>query len=440
MQTAEKLKRLTEGAKYDGSCSSSGSSRAAAYGKIGLTSASGICHSFTPDGRCVALLKVLMSNMCIYNCKYCVNRSDADVARATMSPQELCTVVMGFYKRNYIEGLFISSAVVKSPDYTMELMIKAVSMLREECGFNGYIHFKGIPGCSPELIDQAAALADRLSFNIELPSRSGLKMLAPQKTCESITESMRRIEGICRRQPQEKKRTRKILPAGQTTQMIIGATADDDARILTLSERMYLGLGMKRVYYSAYIPAVTDSALPDSPPNLIRENRLYQADWLLRFYGFTAAELTRSGHNLDLDTDPKSAWALRNLDKFPVEINTADYSTLLRVPGIGVKGANKITAARRYHSLDFDDLKRMRIALSRAKHFILCRGKYFGAGMDNERIKREITAPQFARTNPDQLTLTEPNPENDPAKLDAYISNIVTPANTLMTSVLTGEL
>lgn len=377
MISEEKLKILTEGAKYDVSCSSSGSKRQNTKGGMGNGYAMGCCHSFTPDGRCVSLLKILMSNDCVFNCKYCVNRCDADVPRATATPDELCELVIDFYKRNYIEGLFLSSAVCKTPNYTMERLLLTVKKLRTEYRFNGYIHVKGIPHADMEIIREAAKYADRMSYNIELPSERSLKLLAPQKSKESLLLPMRALSEEKRIFKEEKKRG-LFLPAGQTTQMIIGASPEPDGQILRLSQSLYRANGLKRVYYSSYMPVVHDSLLPDLPAGQLREHRLYQADWLLRFYGFSAEEIAPEGENLSLEMDPKCAWAVRNLHLFPVEINRAPLETLLRVPGIGGRSAYKITEARRYATLSFEDLKKMRVVLKRARHFITCGGKFFG--------------------------------------------------------------
>ena len=409
MDIKEKFRILTEGAKYDVSCSSSGSDRQGKKGKLGFANVGGICHSFTADGRCISLLKVLMSNNCIYNCKYCVNRSSVDVERATFAPRELCELVMGFYRRNYIEGLFLSSAVFRSPDFTMELLIKTVWLLRTEYCFYGYIHLKGIPACDPKLVDIASKLVDRMSMNVELPSQKSLALLAPDKKQEDIIQPITQLANIYDAQKAGEFGKNKVLPAGQTTQMIIGATADTDGMIVRLAESLYRGYSMKRVYYSAYIPMGDPGILPVKPPDLVRENRLYQADWLMRFYGFTAEELLPVNLNLPYDVDPKSAWALRNVDKFPIEINSAPYEMILRVPGIGVKGAWRIVEARKYGNLTFEDLKRMRIVMKRAANFITCGGKYIGKGLGNElRLRESLTLPGFARVGGyEQLTLEE---------------------------------
>lgn len=331
-------------------------------------------------GRCISLLKILLSNCCIYDCKYCINRCTNSVRRATFTPREVADLTINFYKRNYIEGLFLSSAVIKSPDHTMEMLIQSVSILRNEYNFNGYIHCKTIPGCSKELIDKLGNLVDRLSINIELPSNDSLKLLAPQKQKSGILEPMTYVSnGIKQNKIDTNKFKTDFVPAGQTTQLIVGATPESDLKILKLSEGLYNKLSLKRVYYSAYVSVNEDKNLPTlySPP-LLRENRLYQADWLLRFYGFKADELLDETHpNFNNILDPKCDWALRHIDKFPVEINKADYFTLLRVPGIGIISAKKIIAARRQFQLDFESLKKLGVVLKRAKYFIICKGKYF---------------------------------------------------------------
>lgn len=378
MDIFEKLKILSDSAKYDASCSSSGSNRKNSYSGIGNGNISGICHSWGADGRCISLLKILFTNACIYDCKYCINRCSNNVKRATFTPREVADLTINFYRRNYIEGLFLSSAVIKSPDYTMELLINTISILRNEYNFNGYIHCKTIPGCSKELIDKLGSMVDRMSINIELPSNNSLKLLAPQKEKTGILTPMSYVSNKMKLNKLEK-RKENFIPAGQTTQLIIGATPESDLKILKLSESLYKKLSLKRVYYSAYISVNNDKNLPtlESPP-LLRENRLYQADWLLRFYGFKADELLSETHpNFNNVLDPKCEWALRNLDKFPIEINKANYFTLIRVPGIGVVSAKKIIKARRNFDLNFDSLKKLGIVLKRAKYFITCKGKYY---------------------------------------------------------------
>jgi len=381
MDLMEKLTILANGAKYDVSCVSSGSSRKNTPGGIGNSAVAGICHSFTGDGRCVSLLKILMSNCCMYDCAYCINRVSNDVPRATFTPEEIADLTINFYRRNYIEGLFLSSAVVKSPDYTMEMILRAIRLLREQYRFNGYIHIKGIPGADKTLIEKAGRYADRMSVNIELPTSEGLRLLAPQKKKEDILGPMGFISEKIRETDDSRNKFRSspdFIPAGQSTQLIIGATPDHDLRILKLSEGLYRRFGMRRVFYSAYVPVSDHPALPKAvKPPLLREHRLYQADWLLRFYGFKADELLDENHmNLDPQLDPKCDWALRHLDYFPVEINKADYYMLLRVPGIGVRSARRIIKARRMQKLDFCDIKKLGVVLKRARFFITCKGQY----------------------------------------------------------------
>ena len=380
MDIFDKLKILADSAKYDASCSSSGSNRKNTNNGIGNGHVSGICHSWGADGRCISLLKILFTNACMYDCKYCINRCSNSVPRATFTPREVADLTIHFYKRNYIEGLFLSSAVIKSPDYTMERLVETASILRNEYHFHGYIHCKTIPGCSQELIDKLGILVDRMSINIELPSNDSLKLLAPQKEKDGILKPMTYISNTLNLNKIDKsKYKKKFVPAGQTTQLMVGATPETDLKILKLSEGMYKSLKLKRVYYSAYVSINHDKNLPtlERPP-LLRENRLYQADWLLRFYGFQADELLNEKHpNFNTLLDPKCDWALRNLDKFPIEINTANYDTLLRIPGIGVISAKKIITARREFLLDFESLKKLGVVLKRAQYFITCKGKYF---------------------------------------------------------------
>ena len=405
MISQEKLTILTESAKYDVSCSSSGSGRKNAGG-IGNGYVSGCCHSFTPDGRCISLLKILLSNDCIYNCKYCPNRLDADVPRATATPDEICQLTIDFYKRNYIEGLFLSSAVCKNPDYTMERLLLTVKKLRTEYHFYGYIHLKGIPKADPKLTEEAARYADRMSYNIELPSEKSLKLLAPQKSKESLLLPMKQLTAQSLQFKEEKKKgfvKGHFLPAGQTTQMIIGASPEADGQVLRLTQALYQKQGLKRVYYSSYVPVVQDPLLPTTATGQLREHRLYQADWLLRFYGFTVEELLTEQENLSMEFDPKCAWALKNMHLFPVEVNHAPLEMLLRVPGIGAKNAYKIIEARKYTKLTFESLTKMRVALKRAKHFITCNGKFFGA--KNEEAVRGFLAQAEEKDSAVQLDL-----------------------------------
>ncbi|MDR3216797.1 MAG: putative DNA modification/repair radical SAM protein [Clostridiaceae bacterium] len=390
LTVSERLAVLADGAKYDVSCSSSGSDRGAKKGFLGKCNIAGICHSFTSDGRCVSLLKLLMTNYCEYDCVYCVNRRSNDIPRARLEPREICELVENFYRRNYIEGLFLSSAVEKSPDYTMQRLLETLILLRTEYKYRGYIHVKTIPGASAHLIDAAARYADRMSVNIELPSENSLKLLAPQKKREAITAPMKQLAVMT--DAREPGRPAVKIPAGQTTQMIIGATPDTDGQIIRLSQALYGGFKMKRVYYSAYTPVNLNTSLPALPPDLRRENRLYQADWLLRFYNFKAEELLPTENDFALDIDPKTGWALMNLDKFPVEINSAPYEALLRVPGIGVRNAYRIMQARKFSTLTFDSLKKMRVVLPRAKYFITANGEYQGLFADDaEKIRACLT-------------------------------------------------
>ena len=390
MDVLDKLRILTDAAKYDVACTSSGVDRRGKKGDLGNTIAAGICHSFSADGRCISLLKVLLTNVCIYDCAYCVNRKSEDRERAAFTPRELADLTIGFYRRNYIEGLFLSSAVIKNPDYTCEQMIAVLELLRgEEYRFSGYIHVKAIPGADERLLTRLGYLADRMSVNIELPSETGLKQLAPDKTKAAILGPMKMISGKISESSHEIVRYRqapKFSPAGQSTQMIIGATPDSDYKILNLSEQLYRRYQLKRVFFSAYIPMVENRLLPaiDTKPPLLREHRLYQADWLLRFYGFNASELLdEKNPNFNPLVDPKCSWALAHLDYFPVEVNKASREMLLRVPGIGVKSALKIVKARRFGTLDFDALKKMGVVLKRAQYFILCNGR----GMDGLKVR-----------------------------------------------------
>lgn len=383
MNLLHKLTILTDAAKYDASCTSSGVIRGSRPGMIGNTSSSiaGCCHSFSADGRCISLLKVLMTNYCVYDCKYCINRRSNDTRRTAFTPRELAELTIQFYRRNYIEGLFLSSGVLRDPDYTTLRMIETLRLLRREFAFNGYIHAKAIPGTSLELVQQLGYLADRLSVNIELPSQKGLAALAPDKSKAAILAPMRLIEAQGRQNKEELVKYRHapaFAPAGQSTQLIVGATEDSDRHILHLTESLYDRYRLKRVFYSAYVPVVENPLLPalHTKPPLLREHRLYQADWLLRFYGFRADELLDDQHpNFDPMLDPKCYWAITHPEQFPVEIMTADLGRLLRVPGIGPTGARRILSARRTGLLHFDDLKKMGIVLKRAQFFILCGGR-----------------------------------------------------------------
>lgn len=381
MDLFDKLTILSDAAKYDVACTSSGVDRSGAGGKIGNAAACGICHTFSADGRCVSLLKVLMTNMCVFDCKYCVNRVSHDTRRAAFTPQELADLTINFYRRNYIEGLFLSSGVIKSPNHTSERMIKALEILRHDYGFGGYIHVKAIPGTDNSLIDRLGLLADRMSVNIELPSQDGLRLLAPDKTKESILRPMGLITSKIQENSTDLVRYRhapRFVPAGQSTQLIVGATPDTDHKILTLTEGLYRRYGLKRVFFSAYMPVAEHSLLPSKEvkPPLLREHRLYQADWLLRFYGFEAKELLdEKNPNFNPLVDPKCNWALNHMEQFPVEVNRAAQEILLRVPGIGVTSARRIVQARRSGPLDFSGLKKLGVVLKRAQYFITCKGK-----------------------------------------------------------------
>jgi len=384
MDIFEKLKILGDSAKYDVACTSSGVNRNAPLGEgIGNATAGGICHSFSADGRCISLLKILMSNSCVYDCKYCTNRSSNDVKRVTFTPKEIADLTINFYKRNYIEGLFLSSGIVSSPNRTTELMIKALKILREEYKFYGYIHAKAIPGADDALIQELGLLCDRMSVNIELPSSESLVTLAPQKSKESVLKPMKFIKNKLTENKSELaiyKSVPKFAPAGQSTQMIIGASPETDYSIIKLSEALYDKYKLKRVFYSAYVPVMENSLLPslDSKPPLLRENRLYQADWLMRVYGFKSHEILDADKPmLNPFVDPKCNWAVNNPQYFPLDVNKASYESLLRVPGIGLVSARKIVAARRWAKLSFLDLKKLGVVLKRAQYFILCSGKAF---------------------------------------------------------------
>ena len=398
MTVLEKLTILSDAAKYDAACTSSGSSRTAAPGSLGNATACGICHSFSADGRCISLLKVLLSNSCVYNCQYCVNRVTRDTPRDTFTPEELAELTIGFYRRNYIEGLFLSSGILRNPDYTCEQMIRTLELLRNRYRFGGYIHAKAIPGADPRLIERLGMLADRMSVNIELPSQEGLRLLAPDKSKVSILRPMGYISGRIEENRHDLavyRHTPRFAPAGQSTQMIIGATPESDYQILNVADALYKKFELKRVFYSAFVPVNKDKALPallDNKPPLLREHRLYQADWLLRYYHFEAHELLdEENPNFNILLDPKCCWALRNLDIFPVEINQADYRVLLRVPGIGYKSAGRIVKARRMGNLSFEDLKKMGVVLKRALYFITCSGKtMYPIRIDEDYITRNL--------------------------------------------------
>lgn len=381
MSLLEKLTILSDAAKYDVACTSSGVDRGGNGTSMGNCLAPGICHSFSADGRCVSLLKILFTNECIFNCSYCLNNCNNDVPRVSFTPEEVCTITMEFYRRNYIEGLFLSSGILVSPNYTMDLIYQTLYLLRTKYHFNGYIHVKAIPGADPVLIEKTGFLADRMSINLELPTADSLKKLAPYKSRNTILKPMRQIQNGITESKQELtiyKSAPKFVPAGQSTQMIIGATPENDYQIMSVAESLYQKFSLKRVFYSAFVNVNENSELPmlTTGPPLLREHRLYQADWLLRYYHFQVAELLDESHpDFNVYIDPKCDWALRHMEQFPVEIQKADYRTLLRVPGIGYKSAGRIIQARRHASLDFSDLKKIGVVLKRALYFITCSGK-----------------------------------------------------------------
>lgn len=393
----EKLQILSAAAKYDVSCSSSGGSRTNYSKGIGNSSPSGICHSFTEDGRCISLLKILLTNYCIFDCAFCASRRSNDTKRVAFIVNEVVSLTMNFYRRNYIEGLFLSSGIFKNPDYTMERLLRIVKRLRLEERFNGYIHLKTIPGASQELVTEAGLYADRMSINLEMPTEAGLKLLAPEKTHAEVRNELALIQHKMIAYNDEKKvikRVPRFVPAGQSTQMVIGATQETDKDIMHTANEFYKTYGLKRVYYSGYLPINNDARLPmiGSQPPLLRENRLYQTDWLLRFYKFDVSELLNDEHpNLDTDVDPKLGWALRNLHLFPVDVNTADYQTLLRVPGIGLRSAKRIVQARKYGRLRVEQLKKIGISYNRAQHFINCADAIYSITSPNpQSIKNMI--------------------------------------------------
>ena len=421
----EKLKVLAESAKYDVSCASSGISRSGKDGHLGNTHGWGICHSFTADGRCVSLLKIMLTNHCIYDCAYCINRRSNDLPRATMTPDELVELTLEFYRRNYIEGLFLSSGVLRDPDYTMERMVRVIRELRTTHRYNGYIHMKSIPGASQALVHEAGLYADRLSVNIEIPKEENLKLLAPEKDHASVYSPMRYIHQGFLESAEERKKFRKApkwTPAGQSTQMIVGASPETDSDILRLSTKLYNVQGMKRVYFSAFVPVNGyDTRLPMlKQPALVRENRLYQADWLMRFYGFGAGEIVSDDNpNLDLEIDPKLAWALRHPEKFPVDMNRAEYEMILRVPGIGVKSAQLIVAARRHGRITGATLKKIGVVMKKAQYFITCGELAATSGftasqiigdMHPDLVRKVLTQKKPSRKSihPDQTSLVFP--------------------------------
>lgn len=398
MSMYDKLNILSDAAKYDVACTSSGTSRSGDGTGMGSCEQTGICHSFGADGRCISLLKILFTNECIYDCKYCINRRNNDVPRTSFTPEEVCTLTMEFYRRNYIEGLFLSSGILKSPDYTMELIYATLFKLRKECNFQGYIHVKAIPGASQELVRRVGFLADRMSVNLELPTAESLKLLAPHKTRKNILAPMRLVQNGMAENKYEIQAYRnapRFVPAGQSTQMIIGATPESDYQIMQVAESLYQKFDLKRVFYSAFIHVNEDATLPartDEGPPLLREHRLYQADWLLRYYQFEAAELLSEEHpNFNVLLDPKCNWALKHLEQFPVEVNRADYKMLLRVPGIGYKSAVRIVKARRLGTLGFKDLKKIGVVLKRALYFITCSGRMmYPTKIEEDYITRNL--------------------------------------------------
>ncbi|WP_438445711.1 putative DNA modification/repair radical SAM protein [Gorillibacterium sp. sgz5001074] len=416
MELIDKLAVLSDSAKYDVACTSSGAERKSTPNGFGNTVGMGICHSFSADGRCISLLKVLMTNACIYDCAYCVNRRSNDRPRAVFKPRELADLTMQFYRRNYIEGLFLSSGIIRSPDYTTEQLIRTLELLREEYRFNGYIHVKAIPGADSLLLSRLGMLADRMSVNIELPSQESLKLLAPDKSKDSILKPMGLIREKIRESSTELVKYRhaaKFAPAGQSTQLIVGATPDTDYKILTLTEGLYRKYNLKRVFYSAYMPVTEHSLLPsvETKPPLLREHRLYQADWLLRFYGFQAQELLDDRNpNFNPLIDPKCNWAIHHMELFPVEVNQAPYEMLLRVPGIGVRSAQRILTARKTGSLDYAALKKLGVVLKRAQYFITCKGKALeGLRVNESNVLRSLISAQELRKlqqpEVEQLTL-----------------------------------
>lgn len=397
MSLMDKLGILTDAAKYDVACTSSGVDRKGDGSGIGNTAMGGICHSFSSDGRCISLLKILFTNECIYDCKYCINRKSNDVVRTSFTPEEVCELTMGFYRRNYIEGLFLSSGILYNPDFTMELICQTIYKLRNEYHFQGYIHVKAIPGADPLIIQKTGFLADRMSVNLELPTAEGLSRLAPNKHRKNILTPMRQIQNGIQANKNEivvYKNAPRFVPGGQSTQLIVGATPENDYQLMSVAESLYDKFNLKRVFYSAFVNVNEDKELPALPggPPLLREHRLYQADWLLRFYGFRAGELlSEDKPNFNILLDPKADWALRHLELFPVEINRAEYRVLLRVPGVGVKSAQRIVAARKNGNLRFEDLKRIGVVLKRALYFITCNGRMmYHTKLEEDYITRNL--------------------------------------------------
>ena len=395
MDLLQKLEILADAAKYDASCASSGTAKRSSEGKtsgVGSTEGMGICHAYAPDGRCISLLKILLTNSCVFDCLYCINRRSSSVRRARFTPEEVVTLTLGFYRRNCIEGLFLSSGIISTPDYTMEQVVRVAKLLREEHGFRGYIHLKTIPDASPELLAEAGRYADRLSINVELPTESSLAQLAPEKNMPGIRRSMGRMR-LRIDEARAEKRSPRFAPAGQSTQMIVGADASTDRDILDLSTNLYGSYGLKRVYYSAFSPIPDASAaLPPARAPLVREHRLYQADWLLRFYDFEKSEIALDpGGNLDLAIDPKLAWALQNRERFPVDLNTAPREAMLRVPGLGVKTVNRLLQARRHRRLRLDDLARLRLPIAKISPFIVTADHTPGTTLDATALRARLT-------------------------------------------------
>ncbi len=411
----QKLTILADAAKYDVSCSSSGSNRKNTSQGLGDSNGAGICHSYTEDGRCVSLLKILLTNHCIFDCAFCVSRKSNDVKRAAFTVEEVVELTMNFYRRNYIEGLFLSSGIFKNADFTMERLVRIAKKLRLEHNFNGYIHLKTIPGASEELLNEAGLYADRMSINLEMPTEKGLKLLAPEKSHDEVKKPLGFIQQRKIALADERKIIRsvpKFVPAGQSTQMVIGATPETDMEIMYSASDYYKTFDLKRVYYSGYIPISYDNRMPiiGSQPPLLRENRLYQTDWLMRFYGFDVRELLNPQNpHLDIDIDPKLSWALRNMEHFPVDVNTADYRMLLRVPGIGVSSAKKIFQARKFGKLRSDQLKKIGIAYNRARHFIRCADSIFQLNSPEPMHVKQLILTEnnskYLKIPPNQLTL-----------------------------------
>jgi putative DNA modification/repair radical SAM protein len=395
MELLKKLEILADAAKYDASCSSSGSDRKNSAGTkhgIGSTEGMGICHAYAPDGRCISLLKILLTNFCVYDCLYCVNRRSSNVRRARFTPEEVVDLTLGFYRRNYIEGLFLSSGIIQSPDYTMEQIVQVARTLREQHGYRGYIHLKTIPDASPELLAEAGRYADRLSINVELPVEASLGRLAPEKDGTAIRRSMGRLR-LNIEQAKEEPKGPRFAPGGQSTQMIVGADATDDKGILATSDRLYNAYRLRRVYYSAFSPIPdASSGLPPGAPPLMREHRLYQADWLMRFYSFEAGEIVPDGGLLDLEIDPKLAWALGNRHRFPVDVNKADRESLLRVPGMGVRTVDRLLSIRRHKAVRMEDLGRLRVQLAKVAPFIVTADRQIGrTALDRLDLRARLT-------------------------------------------------